>query len=139
MSEQADDSEYFDPYCNDLAMAGITIAECATAEGAWFLVHLLKEQGIRAAVSVPATRMDLRAPQVRVAPDDEEKARSVLSKPVSVEDREAYDSEPEVEPEPLPVCPKCGAPDLILEGVDEVNHWHCEACGIKWDEDLRDL
>ena len=38
---------------------------------------------------------------------------------------------PEFEP---PVCPKCGAGDPVLEGVDPFNSWLCEACGNEWTE-----
>lgn len=66
--------------------------------------------------------------------DDEERARPVLAQPVPEGKREAYDSEPDVEPEPFPVCPAYGATDLLLDGVDEVNHWRCCTCGHRWDE-----
>ncbi len=35
-----------------------------------------------------------------------------------------------------PSCPKCGAPDPILEGVDPVNSWKCEQCGQKWTDSV---
>ncbi len=31
-----------------------------------------------------------------------------------------------------PSCPKCGAEDPVLEGVDPVNSWQCEQCGEQW-------
>ena len=34
----------------------------------------------------------------------------------------------------LPVCPKCGAVDPVLEGVDPVNAWLCESCGMQWND-----
>ena len=136
MNEQAEESVYLDPYRNELTIGGITVAECGTTEDAWFLAQILKEQGIRSAVSLPDKRMDLRGPQVRVAPDDEERARLAFAQPIPPGKRAAYDSEPDVEPDPLRVCASCGAPALILEGVDEVNHWRCEVCGSKWDERL---
>ena len=136
MNRESEESDYWDPYRNELTIGGTTVAECGTTEDAWFLVHILEELGIRSAVSLPDSRMDLRGPQVRVAPDDAEKAKLVLSNPIPAGKREAYDSQPEAEPEPLPVCPKCNAPDLILEGVDDANHWRCDGCGHKWGERL---
>jgi uncharacterized protein (DUF983 family) len=38
----------------------------------------------------------------------------------------------------LPVCPKCGAGDPVLEGVDPFNSWLCEACGNEWTESAAD-
>ena len=139
MNEPIEESEDVDPYDNELTIGGVTVAECRTTEDAWFLVHILQEQGIRSAVSLPDKRMDLRGPRVNVAPDDGGKATLVLSVPIPAGKREAYDSQPEVEPDPLPVCPKCGSQDPILEGVDQSNHWRCGVCGIKWDELLPTL
>jgi hypothetical protein len=132
--DQSDESDDSDPYHSELAVGGTIIAECSNTEDAWFLVWILKEQGVQAAVSLPGKHLDLRGSQVKVARDDEEKARFVLSQGVPAGKREAYDSEPEVEPEPLPACPHCGAGDLVLHNVDTANHWCCEECGTKWDD-----
>jgi hypothetical protein len=136
VNEQTDGSKYWDPYHNDLTIGGVTVAECSREDDAWFLVRTLEEQGVWSAVLLPDTDLDLRGPQVRVAPDDEEKARLILAQPIPSGKREEYELESEIEPEPLPVCPMCGAPDLILQGVDQVNHWRCDACGTKWDQPL---
>ncbi len=132
MAEEADEGEYWDPNHNQLTMGGVTVAECPTREDAYFLVYVLREQGIRSAVSLPVGPLDLRGPLVKVAPDDEQQARFVLSQPVPAGKREAYDSELEVEPPPLPRCLVCHSPDVVLDGVDEVNHWRCEVCGHRW-------
>lgn len=124
MSDQIDD-EYWKPDEYDLAVAGVTVAECESNDDAWFLAYLLKENGIKGVVL---------SSELKVALDDEEKARLVLARPVPAGKREEYDAESELEPEPLPKCPHCAAEDLVLEGVDDANHWLCGACGTKWDE-----
>lgn len=136
MDEQTDESKYRDPYHNELTTGGVTVAKCSREDDAWFLVRILEEHGVRSAVLLPDRRLDLRGPEVRVAPDDKEKARLILVQPIPSGKREEYELESEIEPEPLPVCPTCGAPDLILLGVDQVNHWRCAACGTKWDQQL---
>lgn len=130
MAEKTDQSERWNPYVEDLRLGGVTVAECASKEDAWFVVYLLERQGIPSAVSGPRHR-DLHGPTVKVAPDDEEKARFVLTQPISQSEREAWERDIEFDP---PVCPNCGATVSILQGVDEANHWRCDLCGIKWDQ-----
>ncbi len=70
--------------------------------------------------------------QVLVPADRLEEARELAAKPIPKDIIEDLETEvPEYEP---PVCPKCGAPDPILEGADPVNSWFCEACENEWTE-----
>lgn len=101
MNERTDDSEYLDPYPNELTIGGVTVAECGTPDDAGFLVQILQEEGIRSAVLLPHKRMDLRGYQVRVAPDDEVRAKLILSTPIPVAKPQAYNSQLQVEPSPL--------------------------------------
>jgi hypothetical protein len=67
-----------------------------------------------------------------VAADQVEEAREIAAKPIPKEIVEASRTGvPEYE---LPVCPKCGAGDPVLEDVDPVNRWLCEACENEWEE-----
>jgi transposase-like protein len=67
-----------------------------------------------------------------VAADQLESAVEIVARPIpqDVID-ECSEEAPEFEP---PSCPKCGAGDPVLEGVDPVNSWRCEACGNQWTE-----
>jgi hypothetical protein len=68
-----------------------------------------------------------------VAADQLDHARSVLAQPVPRDIVELSEmTEPEFE---VPVCPRCGAPDPILESVDPVNVWLCESCEAEWEEE----
>jgi ribosomal protein S27AE len=70
--------------------------------------------------------------QILVAADQLDEAREVAAKPIPKEIVEESQIEaPEYE---LPVCPRCGAADPVLEDVDPVNRWQCEACGNEWAE-----
>ena len=37
-----------------------------------------------------------------------------------------------LQPAGPPACPKCGAPDPLLESVEPVNTWSCEICNATW-------
>jgi tRNA(Ile2) C34 agmatinyltransferase TiaS len=73
-------------------------------------------------------------PRVLVAADEVEAARAILEQPIPADIvEESRLGVPEYE---IPVCPRCGAADPLLESVDPVNQWTCEACGAEWqDED----
>lgn len=72
---------------------------------------------------------DSRPPRLVVGPDDVERAELILSRPIAAEFRDDGAAEEEyVEP----MCPACGAAEPLLEAVDPVNQWSCEACGHLW-------
>jgi ribosomal protein L37AE/L43A len=77
--------------------------------------------------------------RITVPADRLEEAREIIARPIPKEIVEqSRMTVPEFE---LPVCPKCGAGDPVLEEVDPVNSWLCEACGNQWTEpeaDVRD-
>ena len=83
MPEQSAQSEYWDPHHNELCYGGVTVAQFQTEEECDFAVHLLRERGIRSGVLLPERRLDLRSPQVRVSPEDEQVARDILAQPVT--------------------------------------------------------
>jgi hypothetical protein len=134
MSEQWKDSEYWDPYCNDLVDGGVTVAEFQTEEECNLAVYLLRGRGIRNGVLLPHRRFDLRLPQVRVSPDDEALARGVLAQPITAAKRAEYDAEPGCQPFLTPSCPRCMSREVVLESVADGNSWRCDACGDSWTE-----
>jgi hypothetical protein len=128
-------SEYWDDsHRNDLAAGGVTVAEFQTEEECSFAAYLLAEGGVQSAVAVPERRLDLRLPQVRVAPDDEALARRILAQPITAEKRAQYDAEPDCEPFVTPRCPRCASPEVVLEYVANGNSWRCDICGNRWSE-----
>jgi ribosomal protein L37AE/L43A len=73
-----------------------------------------------------------RYARVLVAADRLDQARAVAALPIPREIVEEFQaSVPDFTP---PACPKCGAGDPVLEGVDPVNSWRCEQCGEQWSE-----
>jgi len=134
MSDKGTQSEYWDPHYNDLSEGGVTVAEFQTEEDCNFAAYLLAEGGVRCAVVFPERRLDLRPPQVRIAPDDEALARRILAQPITAEKRAQYDSEPECQSFVIPRCPGCASPEVLLECVANGNLWRCDICGTNWSE-----
>jgi hypothetical protein len=113
------------------------LCECDSSQEATELSEALKRAGIecwiegpkRSAYSAYAS-LDLTNPRVLVAADQLDQARAIAAGPIPAEIiAESRVKIPDFTP---PSCPKCGAPDPILEGVDPVNSWECEQCGQKW-------
>jgi hypothetical protein len=134
MPDSDTQSEYWDPHHNYLSEGGVTVAGFQTEEECNFASYLLSEKGIRSAVVVPERRLDLRFPQLRVAPDDEALARYILTQPVTAEKRAQYDAEPECEPFVTPRCPICRSSEVVLESVANGNLWRCDSCGKSWSD-----
>ncbi len=117
----------------DLLTAGVSICQCESSADAKYCGYLLSESGIASVVvQGQGSKFDLRWPQVKVAPEDEERAREIVLRPVDPEKRGAFEEETAIQPSPLPVCLKCGSAEILLEGVDPSNQWYCEDCGERW-------
>jgi len=73
---------------------------------------------------------DARNRRILVAADQLDQAREVIARPIPdavVEECREAATEFKV-----PICPKCGAEDPILENAEPVNSWRCEECGRQW-------
>ena len=115
------------------------LCECETSEQAQQLAEALDQAGIDNWIELPGrgSRFNLEYSRVLVAADQLEQARAIAAKPIPKEiAEEQRASVPEFR---SPVCPKCGAADPILEGVDPFNTWKCEGCGNEWTEPEADL
>ena len=110
---------------------------CDDPEKAFQVVEVLRRAGIeswidRASRFTPLGDSDT-GKCILVAADQLDHARAVVSQPIPQDIVELSQlTAPEFE---VPVCPKCGAPDPILEGVDPINSWSCESCGAEWEEE----
>ena len=110
------------------------LCECETTEQAWQIHQVLAQAGFDSWVEQPGSRYSfgISYPRVMVAADQLEAAIEVAARPIPKEIvEESQIDSAEYEP---PTCPKCGAGDPLLEGVDPVNSWRCEACGKEWTE-----
>jgi hypothetical protein len=113
------------------------LCECDTSEQAQQLREALKRAGIESWIDAAESGsryagFGLASPRVIVAADQLEAARAIASRPIP---QEIVDESKTEAPEYLPpVCPKCGAADPSLEGVDPENKWRCEQCGGEWTE-----
>jgi ribosomal protein L37AE/L43A len=101
---------------------------------AWQIRRVLERAGIESWIEQPGSRYsDSGYPfRVMVAADQLEAAVEIAARPIPKEIVEESQIDPQ-EYEP-PSCPKCGAGDPVLEGVDPTNSWLCEACGNQWTE-----
>jgi hypothetical protein len=112
------------------------LRECDSPEEAWQISEVLRRAGIESWREGPGRYspyrdLDLRGSRVLVAADQLEEAKAIVSHPIPPEIVEASQPTDEDIYE-LPVCPKCGAADPVLEAVDPVNKWLCESCGAEW-------
>lgn len=114
------------------------LCECGGQEEAWQIREVLRRAGIESWVEAPGgsfspySGLDQSAPRILVPADRLEEARALATRPIPKEIVEQSQLQtPEFE---LPVCPKCGAGDPVLEDVDPSNRWLCEACGSQWTE-----
>ncbi|MGA7523340.1 MAG: hypothetical protein WBW84_12865 [Acidobacteriaceae bacterium] len=106
---------------------------CDTHEEAWQLSEVLKRADIESWIEAPEQgSLDMTGPRVIVAADELEEAQAIAAQPIP---QDVIDqSKVRVEDFVPPPCPKCGAADPLLEGVDPTNMWLCEVCGAEWSE-----
>lgn len=117
-----------------------TLCDCRDSEEAWQISEVLRRAGIESWLDssqtyyTPLPEMGSSAPRPRilVAADDLDAARAILARPIPRDIVEQSKAE-HAEYNP-PVCPRCGAPDPLLEGADPSNSWKCEVCGRQWIE-----
>jgi hypothetical protein len=110
------------------------LCECGSQHQAWQLAEALRRQGIESWIQALANSdgIDLVTPRVLVAADELDRARIIAAQPIPPDILE--ETETEVPEFDAPVCPKCGAYDPVLESIDPVNAWICEACGAEWSD-----
>ncbi len=115
------------------------LCDCDTVLQARELSATLKQAGIESWIEAPGTgsryaSFSLGSPRVLVAADQLDQARAIAAQPIPRQIVEDAQTEiPDYQP---PTCPKCGAPDPILEGVDPTNSWRCEQCGKRWQDPI---
>jgi hypothetical protein len=123
----------------DVLLGGTSLCECGSTEQANLICYALGLEDIAAAVYRPESEFSISSPQVRVAPDEVEKARAILAKGIPDEVVREFENLPTPEDFVEPACPKCGATDALLESVDPVNQWLCESCGTRWQDEPQAL
>jgi ribosomal protein L37AE/L43A len=134
MPESGEDGEAAHEYTWKTPLCG-----CETQAEALQLSEVLKRAGIDNWIERPGARHFVVWDehmvgnlQILVPADQLDEARAIAAQPIPKEIVEESEMEaPEFE---APACPKCGAADPVLEGVDPVNSWLCEGCGNEWTE-----
>lgn len=117
------------------------LCDCETTEQAQELAEALRQAGLDSWIQ-PPREFGRRYARVLVAADQLDQARTIAAEPISQEIVD--DSKEEVPEFVAPVCPKCGASDPVLKGVDPQNTWRCEQCNAEWTdpaevEDTKDV
>jgi hypothetical protein len=108
------------------------LCPCATVAQAKQIAEVLRRASIESWIEGGTNPWDAGSLRVTVAADELDRARELLANPIPPDVVEETAAEA---PEYVaPVCPACGAEDPVLEGVDPVNQWLCEACGRQWSE-----
>lgn len=74
--------------------------------------------------------------QILVAADQVDEARAILDQPIPQHIIDELNEEATASQFELPTCPKCHAPDPILESVEPSNNWLCESCGHTWSDPI---
>jgi hypothetical protein len=108
------------------------LCECSEREEAWQVAEVLRRAGIESWIEGPRSQnsQDMRGPRVVVAADQLDDARAVTARPIP---QEIIDqSKVKVEDFVPHTCPKCGAPDPVLDSIEPQNTWFCENCGAQW-------
>jgi ribosomal protein L37AE/L43A len=101
-------------------------------EEAWQVAEVLRRAGIESWIERPQSPFGPSGRRVLVAADQLDEALQIAVRPIPQEIIDLSRMEvPDFEP---PACPGCGAADPVLEDVNPVNMWRCEACAKQWTE-----
>jgi len=122
----------------------VLLCECDGWTEGWQLHILLQDAGIESYIqnhdSYYLKPETVRTPgSVRVMVAAEQLAEAIEVRDRSMPNLIGGQSQGLIPEYKLPVCPTCGAADPVLEGVDPVNAWSCEACGAQWVDAAEDL
>jgi len=122
----------------------VLLCECNDWTEGWQLHVLLQDAGIESYIQNDASYYvkpeTIRTPgSVRVMVEAAQIAGAIEVRDRSLPNLNGGQSQGANPEYKLPVCPACGAGDPVLEGVDPVNSWSCEACGARWTDSALDL
>jgi ribosomal protein L37AE/L43A len=111
------------------------LCECESDEQANQMGEALRREGIELVVESPHAGdrgVNAFVRRIFVPGDQLAMAREIASRPIPQDIMDQ--SKVRVEDFDPPKCPKCGAPDPVLDSVDPVNTWSCEVCGAIWSD-----
>ena len=109
------------------------LCECSDVQQARQISAALLRAGIENWIeAMPSYAIGVGNPRVLVAADQLEEPRAIAQRPIPKDIIE--ESQLEMPEYMVPVCPRCGAHDPVLESADPVNTWSCEACGAEWSD-----
>jgi len=94
----------------------------------------VQRPGVR--VVVPWLELGVGDIQINVGADQLEQAQTIIEKPIPQDIIDQLNEEAAAPQYEIPTCPKCGAPDPILESVEPSNNWLCESCDHTWSDPI---
>jgi len=121
----------------DLLMDGVIVGNFDNDDSNLGLASYILEQAkIPSAVFNPSQSFSARRVELRVAPEDADRAAALLSQPVPASVRNDYQATLDIGDFVLPACPACGSTEILLESTEPANHWLCDTCGHRWQDAL---
>jgi predicted RNA-binding Zn-ribbon protein involved in translation (DUF1610 family) len=123
---------------SDILNGGITIGTFDSEYEAGLAGYALELAKIQSGVATSNQQFGLQGIELRVAPDDGERAIVILSKPMPDSVREDYEAMKNAGDFELPTCPKCGSQEVLLVSAEPSNQWECDVCGHAWQDPISD-
>jgi hypothetical protein len=121
----------------------VGLCRCESLDEAAARSEMLRRAGIDSWIQrsgsrfvVPWLEFGVGEIQINVGADQIDQARTILDQPIPQEIIDQLNEEATAPEYELPTCPKCGAPDPILESVEPSNNWVCESCEHTWSDPI---
>jgi len=121
----------------------VGLCRCESLEEAAARSEMLRRAGIDSWVQRPGARfvvpwleLGVGDIQINVGADQLEQAQTIIEKPIPQDIIDQLNEEAAAPQYEIPTCPKCGAPDPILESVEPSNNWLCESCDHTWSDPI---
>jgi hypothetical protein len=119
----------------------VGLCRCESLDEAAARSEMLRRAGIDSWIQrsgtrffVPWLELGIGDTQINVGADQLDQARAVIEQPIPQDIIDQLREEAAAPEYELPTCPKCGAPDPILEAVEPSNNWLCDSCDHTWSD-----
>ncbi|HEY0307469.1 MAG TPA: hypothetical protein VGB94_04870 [Acidobacteriaceae bacterium] len=123
---------------SDIQYGGVIVATFDNEFEAGLAGYILELAKIQSGVVSSNQHFGLPGIELRVAPDDGERAIAILSKPIPDSMRDDYQAMKDAGDFILPACPACRSQEVLLISIEPTNQWQCDVCGHKWQDPIPD-
>jgi hypothetical protein len=118
----------------ELLLDGVIVGILDNDSDVGLASYILEQAKIPSIASNPKESFGIRRTELRVSPEDADRAAALLAQPVTASMREEYQAMLDAGDFVLPACPACGSTEILLESTEPTNHWLCDACGHHWQD-----